>query len=97
MALDFYQSDRSRPLTQFRKEGGNDIKVAYIFTCIFWIQVNFMTSPLAYGVKEDQTGIGPLSIPYPALMHSDLSSTLPSVPATSPFHFTLIASCWRLL
>ena len=51
MALDFQQSDRSRPLTQFQKEGGDDVKVAYIL----WIRVKVLTAPLAQDVKKDQT------------------------------------------
>ena len=50
LALDFYQGDLSRPLTQFRKEGGEDIKVGHIF----WIRVKARTSSLAQGVEKDQ-------------------------------------------
>jgi hypothetical protein len=50
-ALDFHQSDLSRPLKQFRKEVGNNIKVDYIF----FIRVNGMASPPAHDVDEDQT------------------------------------------
>ena len=48
MTLDFHQSDASRPLTQFRKEGGDDINVNYIF----WILLKILTAPLAQDVKK---------------------------------------------
>ena len=49
MALDFHQSYLARPFTQFRKEGGDDIKMDYIL----WIWVKVMTSPLAQDVEKD--------------------------------------------
>ena len=51
VALDFHQSYLARPFTQFRKEGGDDIKVDYIL----WIWVKVMTPPLAQDVEKDQT------------------------------------------
>ena len=51
MALDFHQSDLTRPLTQFHKERRDGIKMDYIF----WIRVKVMTSPLPQDVEKDQT------------------------------------------
>ena len=50
MALDFHQSDFARPLTQFRKEEGDDIKMNYTF----WIRVEVVVPPLAQDVEEAQ-------------------------------------------
>ena len=49
MAFDFHKSDPARPLTQFCKEGGDDIKMDYIF----WTLVKVMTAPPAQDVKKD--------------------------------------------